>query len=258
MPSLRTFPQPPGLGIARSRTGSGRNVPALIALRRSSRNPDTPMRSSTQAAVRPSTPGGSHRGCLDPVERHDQRRRVVHEVEQVVEPAAGVGHRPTVKRGLHLRYPLAWPCGRLRRSAGVHRRAFRSCSILISSIPLPPFPMCRALPGSEYYDGSAPPSGRSIDDGPSPSHHAGREGKADQGRFGDARPDSRSEQRRAATSRGLAPAGTSPIRAADAGRARPVGPGRPASAGQAGLREPRDGSCRGRTSFDQIVSSRSI
>jgi len=23
---------------------------------------------------------------------------------------------------------------------------------------LPPFPMCQALPGSEYYDGSAPPA----------------------------------------------------------------------------------------------------
>jgi hypothetical protein len=47
----------PGLGITRSRTSSGRNVPAFSAARRSSRNPGTPMRSSTQAAVRPSTPG---------------------------------------------------------------------------------------------------------------------------------------------------------------------------------------------------------
>lgn len=35
--------------------------------------------------------------------------RVVHEVEQVVEPAADIGHSPTVKLGLHLRYPLAGP-----------------------------------------------------------------------------------------------------------------------------------------------------
>jgi len=25
------------------------------------------------------------------------------------------------------------------------------------AIPLPPFPMCQALPGPEYYGGSAPP-----------------------------------------------------------------------------------------------------
>jgi hypothetical protein len=29
----------------------------------------------------------------------------VHEVEQVIEPATGIGRRPTVKLGLHLRYP---------------------------------------------------------------------------------------------------------------------------------------------------------
>jgi hypothetical protein len=47
MPSLRTFPDPPGLGILRSRTGSGRNEPSLMAARRSSRKPGTPTISST-------------------------------------------------------------------------------------------------------------------------------------------------------------------------------------------------------------------
>jgi len=28
--------------------------------------------------------------------------------------------------------------------------------LLPFAIPLPPFPMCRAFPGSEYYGGSAP------------------------------------------------------------------------------------------------------
>ena len=55
IPSLRTFPD--GLGIMRSRTGSGVNVPAFNWARRSSRNPGTPMISSTSATVRPSTPG---------------------------------------------------------------------------------------------------------------------------------------------------------------------------------------------------------
>src|SRR5262249_49197002 len=90
----------------------------------------------------------------DPAERDKQRRRVVHEVEQVIEPATGIGPPPTAKLGLHLRYPDR---GRNRaRCAAIQRRVLRHCSLLVFSIPLPPFPMCRALPGSEYYGGSAP------------------------------------------------------------------------------------------------------
>ena len=37
----------------------------------------------------------------DPVERHDQRRPIVHEVEQIIEPAARISRRPTVKLGLY-------------------------------------------------------------------------------------------------------------------------------------------------------------
>jgi hypothetical protein len=90
----------------------------------------------------------------DPAERHEKRRRIVHEVEQVIEPAAGIGRSPTVKFGLHLRYPDR---GRSHdRSAAIRRRVLQHCSVHPFSIPLPPFPMCRAFPGSEYYDGSAP------------------------------------------------------------------------------------------------------
>ncbi len=74
--------------------------------------------------------GGVRPGVArDPLERNEQRRRVVHEVEQVVEPAARIGRRPTVKLGLHLRYPPVRPNGLLRRGAGVHRRIFRHYSI---------------------------------------------------------------------------------------------------------------------------------
>lgn len=94
----------------------------------------------------------------DPVERHEQRCRVVHEVEQIVEPAASIGHRPTVKLGLHLRYPLTRTHGvRIPHGTTIRRCIFRHCSILPFPIPLQPFPMLRALPGSEYYGGSAPP-----------------------------------------------------------------------------------------------------
>jgi len=92
----------------------------------------------------------------DPVKRHDQRRRVMHEIEQVVEPAAGIGRRPTVKPGLHLRYPRPRSRRNLVTGARIHRRVFRHCSLHSFSKPLPPFPMRRALPGSEYYGGSAP------------------------------------------------------------------------------------------------------
>ena len=58
IPSLRSFPDPPGLGIMRSRTGSVKNVPVLEL--RHAGDPGTrgrPMLSSTQATVMPSTPG---------------------------------------------------------------------------------------------------------------------------------------------------------------------------------------------------------
>jgi len=110
IPRLRTLPDPPGLGILRSRTGSGRNVAAFRWARRSSRNPGTPhllLDVGDREAIHASSAGAGV--TRDPVKRHNQRRRVTHEVEQVVEPAARIGRRPTVKFGLHLRYPTPWP-----------------------------------------------------------------------------------------------------------------------------------------------------
>ena len=92
----------------------------------------------------------------DPAERYDQRRRVMHEVEQVIEPAARIGRRPTVKLGLHPRYPRPRPRRSPISSAAIQRRVLRHYSLLPLSQPLPPFPMCRAHPGPEYYGGSAP------------------------------------------------------------------------------------------------------
>src|SRR4029453_3195523 len=56
-PQAPWSPRPPALGIARSRTGKGRNVPAFSATRSPSRKPGAPTLRLTQAAVRPSTPG---------------------------------------------------------------------------------------------------------------------------------------------------------------------------------------------------------
>jgi hypothetical protein len=104
-------------------------------------------------------PGSARAGIArDPRMRHGQRRRVVHEIEQVIEPGAGSGHHPTVKLGLHPRYPRPRHARRGPRRLGAanRRRVLRHCSLLPFSVPPAPFPMRRALPGSEYYGGSAP------------------------------------------------------------------------------------------------------
>src|SRR5260370_5878666 len=43
--------------------------------------------------------------ACDPGERHDQRRRVVHEIEQDIKPAARIGRLPPVKLCLNPPYP---------------------------------------------------------------------------------------------------------------------------------------------------------
>src|SRR6478672_12886709 len=64
-------------------------------------------RSGDGPAVHPGSVGAGI--ARDPVERHKQRRRVTHEVEQIIEPAATIGRRPMVKFGLHPRYPRPRP-----------------------------------------------------------------------------------------------------------------------------------------------------
>ena len=53
------MPDPPGLGILRSRTGSGANAPALTRACRSSRNPGTPITHTHRYQV---TDHGLHTG----------------------------------------------------------------------------------------------------------------------------------------------------------------------------------------------------
>src|SRR3954453_18631705 len=67
--------------------------------------------------------GGSCSGVAPhPVPRNDEKGRVIDEVGQVIEAAAGIGHRPTVQLGLHRQYP-GHGLGQLRpRCVGVHRR----------------------------------------------------------------------------------------------------------------------------------------
>src|SRR4051794_34716666 len=154
IPRLLSFPEPWPFGINRWRTGNGRNVPPLTRARRSFRNPGTPTVCSTASTVAPSTPGVFR--PLFPATRPNATSSVagvVHEIEQVIKPAAGIGHRPTVKLGLHSRYPGPRMTTSKGRTTRVHGWIFRHHSVLTFSFPLPPFPMRRALPGSEYYGG---------------------------------------------------------------------------------------------------------
>jgi hypothetical protein len=77
----------------------------------------------------------------NPGERHDQRRRVVHEVEQVIKPAARIGRRPAVKLGLHPRYPRPRPLRDILTGTAIRQCTLRHCSLLPFPKPLPPFAM---------------------------------------------------------------------------------------------------------------------
>src|SRR4051794_15196647 len=69
-----------------------------------------------------------HPGCsgspvaAHPIPRHQKERGIGHQVEQVVEPAAGIGAGPLVQLGLDLQYPSLRPVEDGLRIAGIHRR----------------------------------------------------------------------------------------------------------------------------------------
>ncbi len=79
----------------------------------------------------PIDPGGaSALVAPHPAPRHDEERRVIREVVEVIEATARIGLRPLVQLGLHLMYP---PLGLIQvgpRIADVHRRAPPSASLL--------------------------------------------------------------------------------------------------------------------------------
>ena len=69
------------------------------------KHPDTDLLFDVgdRAAVHPGSAGPGV--ARDPIKRHLQRRGIADEIEQVVEPAARIGRRPTMKLGLHPQYP---------------------------------------------------------------------------------------------------------------------------------------------------------
>jgi Recombinase/Recombinase zinc beta ribbon domain/Resolvase, N terminal domain len=78
----------------------------------------------------PIDPGGASALIAPhPAPRHDEERRVIHEVVQVIEATTRIGLRPLVQLGLHPMYP---PLGLLEvgpQIADVHRRAPSSASL---------------------------------------------------------------------------------------------------------------------------------
>src|SRR6478752_5967462 len=100
----------------------------------------------------------------DPVERHNQRRRVVHKVEQVLEPAVSIDRRPTVQLGLHLRYPAE----HLGRSAAIQQRVSRHCSLLSTPHRCRPSP-CGRLSRPRSTTATPPHLMRSADGAPIPA-----------------------------------------------------------------------------------------
>ena len=88
----------------------------------------------------------------------DQEGRVIHEVEQIIKPAAA--DRPPPIGAAWSASPIP-PRRRDRRQASAAAPVFTGASSDIDShpsfsLPLPPFPMWPAFPASDYYGGSAP------------------------------------------------------------------------------------------------------
>ena len=138
MPSRRSLLLP-GLGIIRSRTGSGANCRAFRSSRSRGRNPS----SADEDRLRPQ-PVDPRRPlpsvAPDPGPRHHEDGRVTDEVEQVVEPAIRIIDRPLMQLGLDPQYPRL---GQLTRPATARRYspAISHPSSPFVANSLPPFAM---------------------------------------------------------------------------------------------------------------------
>lgn len=93
----------------------------------------------------------------------------MHEVEQVVEPAAKISCRPTVKFGLHLRYPPTRPQrDRLRPGAALRRRLAGIAASIPSRNRCRPSP-CDRLSRPRTTTAAPPHPARSVVDAPIPA-----------------------------------------------------------------------------------------
>ena len=150
---------PPGLGIIRSRTGSGRKLRSFSCGPQPVEELLDPLLGLDGVgglAVHP----GRARALVTPhpIPRHQQERGIGDEVEQIIEPAMRIITGPTVQLGLDLQYPALRPdTGRApdRR----YSPATSWHSSLLTADLLAPFAMCAPLARSDYYGASAPPVG---------------------------------------------------------------------------------------------------
>ena len=141
-PELRSFPGPTGLGILRSWTGKGRTCPTsprpqiIQEIREPARS--TWPRSAT---VNPSMP--ADRAPRFPATRANAMLRIAGSCTRLNRSSnrGAVGPRPTVKFGLHLRYPPAWT----RRTAARDGAAFAGASFGIAA-SVPSRSRCRPSP----------------------------------------------------------------------------------------------------------------
>jgi hypothetical protein len=146
MPSRLDLPADPALGIMRSLAGSGRNVRAFRLLPREvqesvhiigsgDESRDDPVHSRRAGALVPAHPLPGDR----------QEVGVIDEVEQIIEPAAGIFGRPQVQLGLHPPYPCLRPYRGEPRLASIHQR-LRPLQHVACVNPLDPFAMRTAFP----------------------------------------------------------------------------------------------------------------
>ena len=158
-PSRRSLP--PDLGIIRSRTGNGQNVPELQTGHADRPGtPAPPVSASMSRTVSPSTP--AVRAPVLPATRSNatsSSRRVCHQIEQIIEPASSIAHRPTVSLPAS---PLPGP-----RPIASRPRALRGSPAHLPALPASFHCSIRCRPshvtgspGSKYYGGSAPLSHR--------------------------------------------------------------------------------------------------
>ena len=170
MPSRRRLP--PGLGIIRSRTGTGRNARAQVGPQLDEEHLPRRARSRWHRPSGRPPPPSVRPGCSAPGAMRLQGRRVTDEVEEVGEPTLRVIGRPSVQLGLHPQYPHLRLRRRRPRRAGVHRRP-----------PALPRPVCEVaallrpvagFPGLRLLRGLRPSPGPSADDAPARCPRAGR------------------------------------------------------------------------------------
>jgi hypothetical protein len=91
---------------------------------------------------------------------HREEARVTDEVEQIIEPAAGIIGRPPVQLGLHPPYPALSLIQARHRLTSIHQR-LQSLQYLTCANPLDPFAMQAAFPPPDYYGSSVPPAAMS-------------------------------------------------------------------------------------------------